>query len=220
LSPVELPCSIEPFDPDRHDRAGFRCGVAAVDNYFRKTANKLAEAGNVRLFVMVSADQALIGFYALNAHAVDYRDLPKRFARSRPGHGSIPAAFIAMIGRDQRYSGAGFGGDLLVDALRRIAQAADSLGIAVVLLDVLDCGDPQRTARRQALYESYGFQPLPSRPTRLFLPLNVIRGLMSSPGPTSAGPLPLGITALRAGEDVLLETNGSPLNRLPLKHYL
>ena len=42
-----------------------------------------------------------------------------------------------MIGRDQRYSGSGFGADLLVDALRRIAQAADSLGIAVVLLDVL-----------------------------------------------------------------------------------
>lgn len=173
------PCVIEPFDPARHDRAGFSCGVAAVDNYFKKTANKLAIAGNVRLFVMVSAEQALIGFYAINAHAVHCRELPKAFVRTRPGHGSIPAAFIAMIGRDQRYSGSGFGGDLLVDALRRIAQAADSLGIAVVLLDVLDCGDPGRTARRQALYESYGFQPLPSNPTRLFLPINAIRELMA-----------------------------------------
>ena len=167
LSPQPQPHHvIEPFDPARHDRTGFSCGVAAVDNYFKKTANKLAEAGNVRLFVMVSAEQELIGFYAINAHAVD-------------GHGSIPAAFIAMIGRDQRYSGSGFGADLLVDALRRIAQAADSLGIAVALLDVLDCGDPHRTARRQALYESYGFQPLPSNPTRLFLPLNAIRELMA-----------------------------------------
>jgi len=180
LSP-QPPYIIEPFDPARHDRAGFCCGVAAVDNFFKKTANKLAEAGNVRLFVMVSAEQALIGFYAINAHAVDYLDLPKPFARARPGHGSIPAAFISMIGRDQRYRGAGFGGDLLVDALRRIAQAADSLGIADVLLDVLDCGDPQRKARRQALYESYGFQPLPSNPTRLFLPLNAIRELIAEP---------------------------------------
>ena len=172
------PYAIEPFDPQRHDRSGFSCGVEAVDNYFKKTANKLVEAGNVRLFVMVGADQALIGFYAINAHAVDYCDLPRRFARTRPGHGSIPAAFIAMIGRDQRYSGAGFGGDLLVDALHRIARAADSLGIAVALLDVLDCGDPHRMARRQALYESYGFQPLPSMPTRLFLPLSTIRELI------------------------------------------
>jgi GNAT superfamily N-acetyltransferase len=178
-SPPQPPYSIEPFDPGRHDRADFSCGVDAVDNYFKKTANKLAEAGNVRLFVMVGSDQALIGFYAINAHAVHDQDLPKRFARSRPGHGSIPAAFIAMIGRDQRYSGAGFGGDLLVDALRRINQAANSLGIAVALLDVLDCGDPQRTARRKALYESYGFQPLPSNPTRLFLPLHAIRELIA-----------------------------------------
>ena len=145
------PYVIEPFDPARHDRAGFSCGVAAVDNYFKKTANKLAESGNVRLFVMVNADQALIGFYAINAHAVHYQDLPKCFARGRPGHGSIPAAFIAMIGRDVRFSGAGFGADLLVDALRRIAQAADSLGIAIALLDVLECGDPYRTARRKVL---------------------------------------------------------------------
>jgi GNAT superfamily N-acetyltransferase len=170
---------IEPFDPVRHDRTGFSCGVAPVDNFFKKTANKLAKAGNVKLYVMVNDDQALIGFYAINAHAVHYQDLPTRFARARPGHGSIPAAFIAMIGRDQRYSGSGFGADLLVDALRRIAQAADSLGIAVVLVDVLDCGDPERTARRQPLYESYGFQPLPSNPTRLFLPINAIRELIA-----------------------------------------
>ena len=177
--PTQPPYSIEPFDPVRHDRNGFSCGVEAVDNYFKKTANKLAESGNVRLFVMVSADRALIGFYAINAHSVDFRELPRRYARTRPGHGSIPAAFIAMIGRDQRYSGSGFGGDLLVDALRRIACAADSLGIAVALLDVLDCGDPHRTARRQDLYKGYGFQPLPSNPTRLFLPLSAIRGLIT-----------------------------------------
>ncbi|MCP9910605.1 hypothetical protein KBZ15_11940 [Cyanobium sp. BA20m-p-22] len=102
-----------------------------------------------------------------------------RSIETRPGNGTIPAAFIAMIGRDQRYSGPGFGAYLLVDALRRIAQAADSLGIAGALLDVLDCDDPHRTARRQALYESYGFQPLPSNPTRPFLPLNAIRELMA-----------------------------------------
>jgi ribosomal protein S18 acetylase RimI-like enzyme len=170
---------IEPFDPERHDRTGFSCGVEAVDNYFKKTAGKLVSAGNVRLFVMVNPDGNLIGFYAINAHAVDYRDLPSRFARSRPGHGSIPAAFVAMIGRDQRYSGQGFGSDLLVDALRRITQAADVIGLAVVLLDVLDCGDPERTARRQSLYQSYGFQPLPSNPARLYLPLATFRKLMA-----------------------------------------
>lgn len=170
---------IEPFDPSKHDRAAFSCGVEQVDNYFQKTANKLAKADNVRLYVMVAAEGMVIGFYALNAHAVDYEDLPAKYARTRPAHGNIPAAYISMIGRDQNFRGGGYGGDLLVDALRRIAAAADAIGVAVVMLDVLDCGDPDPVARRKALYESYGFQSLPSNPLRMFLPVSVARKLIA-----------------------------------------
>jgi len=83
-----------------------------------------------------------------------------------------------MIGRDQKFRGGGYGGDLLVDALRRIAVAADAIGVAVVMLDVLDCGDPDRVARRKALYESYGFLPLASNSLRMFLPVSVVRKLL------------------------------------------
>jgi ribosomal protein S18 acetylase RimI-like enzyme len=169
---------IEPFDPDRHERAGFSCGVEQVDNYFQKTANKLARAGNVRLFVMVSPQNELIGFYALNAHMVDYRELPARYARTRPGHGSIPAAYISMIGRDRRFGGKGFGAILLADALKRIAAAADAIGIAVVMLDVLDCGDPKKVKNRKAIYEDFGFMPLASNPLRMFLPVETVKALM------------------------------------------
>lgn len=175
---VDRPFVIEPFDKDRHNRKGFRCGVAAVDHYFHRTANKLAKVGNVRLYVMATSDGEVAGFYALNAHAVCYDALPPRYARTRPAHGAIPAAFISMMGRDERYRGRGLGGDLLVDALGRIARAADEVGIAVVMLDVLDCGDTRRVERRQALYESYGFTPLSSNPRRLFLPVATIQRLL------------------------------------------
>jgi len=170
---------IEPFDPSRHDRAAFSCGVEQVDNFFKKTANKLAKADNIRLYVMTSPEGAVIGFYGLNAHAVHYSDLPSKFARTRPAHGTIPAAYISMIGRDEKFRGGGYGADLLVDALRRIAGAADAIGLAVVMLDILDCGDPGRVARRRALYESYGFQGLPSNPLRMFLALSVVRRLIA-----------------------------------------
>lgn len=171
---------IEPLDPERHDRGAFSCGVEAVDNFLRKTANKLARADNLRVYAMTDAAGALLGFYALNAHAIDYAQLPPRFARSRPGHGAIPAAFIAMIGVDARHQGHGYGGDLLFDALSRIAHAAEAIGIAVVILDVLDDGDPQRVARRKALYESYGFQAFASQPLRLFLPMATVRQLLEA----------------------------------------
>ncbi len=175
------PNIIAPLDPGKHDRAAFSCGVEQVDNFFKRTANKLATADNLRVFVLTTPAGDLIGFYALNAHAVDYSDLPAKYARTRPGHGSIPAAYISMIGVDSRHQGKGYGGDLLVDGLHRIASAADSIGIAVVMLDVLDCGDPAKTAKRKALYEGYGFTPLPSNPLRLFLPVATVRGLLKGP---------------------------------------
>jgi ribosomal protein S18 acetylase RimI-like enzyme len=173
------PNIIEPFDPDKHDRTAFSCGIEQVDNYFKKTANKLNKAGNVNLFVMTAPDAEIIGFYAINAHAVNYTDLPKKFARARPAHGNIPAAYISMIGRDQKFSGRAYGADLLVDALCRIAAAADQLGLAVIMLDVLDCGNPDRTQRRKELYQSYGFTALESNPLRMFLPIATVRTLIA-----------------------------------------
>lgn len=169
---------IEPFDSKKHDRTAFSCGVQQVDNFFKTTANKLAEADNTRLFVMVSPGAELIGFYALNSHSVDYTLLPKKYARSRPGHGNIPSAYISMIGVDTRFMGRGCGGDLLVDALRRIAIAAENVGVAVVLLDVLDCGNPDTVKRRKKLYTDYGFTAIPSNELRLFLPVRSIQPLL------------------------------------------
>jgi ribosomal protein S18 acetylase RimI-like enzyme len=171
---------IEPLDPSKHDRAAFSCGIEQVDNFFKRTANKLATADNLRVFVMIGATGGeVIGFYALNAHLVDFQDLPPKYARTRPGHGSIPAAYLSMIGVDKRYAGRGYGGDLLVDALTRIAAAAENIGIAVVMLDVLDGGNVELVARRKALYQGYGFTALPSRPLRLFLPIATVRALLA-----------------------------------------
>ena len=82
-----------------------------------------------------------------------------------------------MIGVDARQQGKGYGGDLLIDALKRIHQASEVMGVAVVILDVLDCGDAQAVAKRSALYRAYGFNPLASNPLRLFLPVATIRQL-------------------------------------------
>ncbi|TYC63965.1 GNAT family N-acetyltransferase [Rhodobacterales bacterium] len=179
MTRITRPLRFEPFDPDRHDRTAFSCGVEQVDNYFKKTANKLQSAGNVRVFVLLDADEQLLGFYAVNAHTVAYSELPKKYARSRPRHGYIPAAFISMIGVDQRYQRNGLGGILLVEALKNLARASDSLGIAVVLLDILDCGDQDATDQRLALYTSYGFTKLESRPLRLFLPIQSAKALIA-----------------------------------------
>ncbi|MBB1248621.1 GNAT family N-acetyltransferase [Rhizobium sp. G21] len=171
---------IEPLDPARHDRDGFSSGVMQVDNFLKKTANKLSQADNLRTYVMTEDGQTITGFYAINSHAIDYHDLPTRYARTRPGHGMIPAAFISMIGRDQRYYGKGYGGILLMDCLVRLTRVADQIGTAMVMLDVLDCGDLERTTRRMELYRSYGFMPLSAQPLRMYLPIATVRSMLGS----------------------------------------
>ena len=170
---------IEPLDTKRHDRRSFSSGVVQVDNYFQKTANKLVKADNLRVHVMTTTDGDLIGFYGLNAHQIDHVELPHRFSRSRPGHGDIPAVYISMIGVDARYQGQGLGGFLLADALRRILAASEHIGVSLALLDILDCGDPDRVARRRDLYLRYGFQALQDAELRLFMPVASIAKLFS-----------------------------------------
>lgn len=86
-----------------------------------------------------------------------------------------------MIGVDRRFAGHGHGGDLLVDGLTRIALAADQLGLAVVILDVLDDRDEVAVTRRVSLCARHGFQSLPSNPLRMFLPITTVRRLLDQP---------------------------------------
>ena len=99
---------IEPLDVSRHDREAFFSGVSAVDNFLKRTARKLAAANNIRVFVLTEATAKVIGFYAINAYALGHTALPSAFARSRPGHGNIPAAYISMMGVDRLFAGQGF----------------------------------------------------------------------------------------------------------------
>ena len=54
--------TIEKFDPEKHDRTAFSCGVDQIDNFFKRTANKLVSAHNLRVFVMTSPGGEVIGF--------------------------------------------------------------------------------------------------------------------------------------------------------------
>ena len=171
---------IEALDKSRHHRAAFSSGVDQVDNFLQRTASRLMDGGTIRVFVMTDPARdpsKILGFYSLNAHSVDCSDLPNRYKRMANADGSISAAFIGMIGVDQQFQGQGIGRRLLVDALNRAFAASLRIGTAVVLLDILDCGDSQAVERRLRLYTGFGFQSLPSNPLRMFLPMATVAKL-------------------------------------------
>ena len=168
--------TIEPFDPQKHDRTAFSCGTARLDNFLRRTARKQQAGDFTRVWVATDSGRvSILGYYALNAHALEGDDLPAHLTRNAPRHGGIPAVYLSMIAADRRHQGQGIGRLLLADALKRTAMAADQVGLKAVVLDVIEDGGAEITERRQAFYAAMGFQSLLSRPLRMFISVETVR---------------------------------------------
>ena len=168
--------SIEPLDAAKHDRAGFSCGVGRLGNFLHRTARKQQAADFTRVWVATErAASAVLGYYALNAHALDAEHPPPELARHAPRSGGILAIYLSMIAVDERHQGRGLGRVLLADALDRAARAGEQVGVKAVVLDVIGDGGPATTERRRAFYLGMGFQPFPSRPSRLFMATATVR---------------------------------------------
>lgn len=168
---------IVPLDLAKHERAGFSCGIARLDNFLHRTARKQQAADFTRVRVLIEEGESpILGYYALNAHALETLDNPPpEMVRHAPRSGSIPAVYLSMIAVDQRQQGRGMGRMLLADALDQAVAAAERIGIKAVVLDVIEDGGPEVTERRRAFYLAMGFQPFPSRPTRLFIGIDTVR---------------------------------------------
>lgn len=171
------PFTIQPFDPKTHDRTAFSCGVPQIDNYLKLTAKKGSKADVVRVWVVIDEKSNIVGFYGINMHAIDVKEMPDAYQKKAGKHGLLPAAFIAMIGVDENQQGNGVGSALVADAISRIARVSEEIGTCVIILDVFDDGEADTVARRKIYYESFGFLPLPDQPLRLFMPVQTAREL-------------------------------------------
>jgi GNAT superfamily N-acetyltransferase len=158
-----VPLVIEPL-ARHHDREAFSSGSPELDAWFRRRASQDEKRNVARVFVAVEAGFGVVGFYSLGSFAFDMADLPPDLARKLPRYGAVPAALIGRLGRDIRMRGKGLGEFLLADAVKRVLGAAASLAIHAIVVDAKD-------ERAADFYRGFGFQPFPSRPRRLFLPV-------------------------------------------------
>ena len=169
---------IEPFDPGRHDRSGFSCGTVRLDNFLRLSARKQQKDDFTRVFVAVAEGSLeVLGYYALNAHAVATEALGADRPRRVPRTGTIPALYLSMIAVDERRQGMGLGSDLAVDALGRALSVAGEIGVKLVVLDVIDDDGEDVFARRMEFYRRLGFRSLQDRPERMFITIDTIRAM-------------------------------------------
>ena len=165
----EPPVAVEPLGP-HHDRASFRCGEPALDNYIRRQASQDVRRRVAQVFVAAGDPPGeIIGYYTLSAAGFEKDVLPAEMAQRLP-HYPVPAAVIGRLAIDLEHQGRGLGEFLLLDAIRRVVRASDAIGVYAVVVDA-------KNDHAVAFYERYGFRSFPSTSRRLFLPLRTFEKL-------------------------------------------
>jgi ribosomal protein S18 acetylase RimI-like enzyme len=160
--------SIEPLDRKKHDRAAFSCGETRIDNYIAKSAAKHQDENVTRVRVACLDEKpAILGFYALNSHAIDVSSLPPEARKHLPHYPTAPAIYLSMIAVHSDHQGKGIGQFLLADALKRIQKVSEEIGSRFIVLDALN----DNAAR---LYARMGFIQLSATPGRMILDIATI----------------------------------------------
>lgn len=155
--------------------SGFRSGVHALDDYFRRHAVANSEAGVGRAYVIRRTDgddpsfPEVLGYYTLSMALIAAAAVEGALARRLPKY-PMPVALIGRLAVDERARGRRIGEALLVDALRRVADASTLLGCVGVIVDAKD-------VVAEDFYVRYGFVTIEAAtwPRRLFLPMATVR---------------------------------------------
>jgi predicted GNAT family N-acyltransferase len=154
-----------PLDPERHDRAGFFCGVPALDDYLHRFAVQHIKKGVTTVHVLVddAAPATLLGYYTLSAAEVDSVELHAGERKRLPRY-PIPCFRLGRLACRADRRGEGFGKLLLAGAVERCLRAKQHVAAYALIVDAKDDG-------AAAFYRHYGFIVCASNPLMLYLPL-------------------------------------------------
>lgn len=150
-----------------HDLSKFDCGKQVLNDWLRNTASG-SEGTTARTYVVCS-DNFVVGYYCISTGSIERKAIPTKFKRQQGIPNQIPVAIIGRLAVDLSQQGIGLGRDLLSDALKRVASAAEIIGIRAVLLHALD----EETV---PFYIKHKFQRCPTGDRTFFLPIETIIG--------------------------------------------
>lgn len=162
---------LQPPEPlgELHDCVDFCCGEATLDDWLKRRARANQASGASRTFVVCNGKR-VIAYYALASGAIKVESAPGRFKRNMPN--PIPVAVLARLAIDADWQGRGIGRALFRDAARRVAYAADVIGIRGIVVHAIS--EPARN-----FYLALGFEPSPHEPMMLMVTLADIRAALS-----------------------------------------
>jgi hypothetical protein len=161
--------------------SGFRCGDAALDEFFARYACSNDERRIGRTYVLRRSDGAarelprVLGYYTLSMTAISAPLIAKATLEKLPKY-PIPGALIGRLAADERTRGSGLrvGETLLMDAFVRVLAAAENVGCFGVVVDA-----KHETA--EGFYRRYDFATVDESrwPRKMFVAMGTVREMFA-----------------------------------------
>lgn len=157
----------------QHELDDFACGEPALDEWLKKHARGANASESARVLVVTTDDDpaTVVAYYAVAAAQVEPTDAVERARTGQPSRRPIPAVLLGRLGVDERHQGAGLGRSLLQDVLLRCVEAADAVGVRVLLVHA-------KHERAKGWYEQYGFVESPTDPLHLMMLMKDVRAFV------------------------------------------
>ena len=153
------------FDPERHDRAGFSCGVPELDDHLHRLATQHRRKGvsTVHVLVDTGAPNLILGYYTLSAAQVDAAQLSDADRKKLPRY-PVPCFRMGRLAWRADRHGQGLGKLLVGCAVERCLEARKQVAAFALIVDA-------KGAAAKSFYEHYGFKPCADASMTLYLAL-------------------------------------------------
>ncbi|EJF5606829.1 GNAT family N-acetyltransferase [Salmonella enterica] len=145
---------------EEHDLQQFDCGNDVLSDWLRRRAMKNQYLNASRTFVIcLECIKRVVGYYSIATGSVSHASLGRRLRQNMPD--PVPVVLLGRLAVDECTQGHSFGKWLLNDAVTRISNLADQVGIKAIMVHAID-------EQAKTFYEYFGFVHSPISPNTLF----------------------------------------------------
>lgn len=152
-----------------HKREHFSCGNASLDHYLKTQARQDLKNKVAVCFILSDTDKNIKGYFTLSSGSIPRSQIPSGLKLKLPKYKELPVTLLGRLAVDLKYQGQGMGQFLLVDALKKSYEAAQSIGSLAVIVDPID-------SAAISFYQKFGFVQLPDS-QRMLLAMETLKML-------------------------------------------
>jgi len=138
----------------------FNCGNDILSDWLRRRAMKNQHLNASRTFVIcLEGTRRVVGFYSIATGSVSHIDLGRSLRQNMPD--PVPIILLGRLAVDSCTQGHSLGKWLLHDAVMRVSNLAEQVGIKAIMVHAID-------DKAKAFYEYFGFVQSPVTQNTLF----------------------------------------------------